>query len=96
MQSIDLFVLFEHRKLTNLDVDLLQEKAVVIDFSGVVFHRADHDSSSLGEIVNVREKAVDADVDVRHVLIPSLFPQRGSCDVAGAPLVFNKVVNKYH
>jgi hypothetical protein len=29
-------------------------------------------------------------------LIPSLFPQRGSCDVAGAPLVFNKVVNKYH
>ncbi len=74
----------------------MQEKARVIDFFVFVFHRADHYSSSLGKIVNVREKAVDANVYVRHVLIPSLFPQRGSCDVAGYPLVFNEVVKKYH
>jgi hypothetical protein len=50
--------------------------------------------ASVLEVSTVREKAVNADIDVRPVLVSSLPPKGRACDVASAPPLGIKIIHE--
>jgi hypothetical protein len=94
MQGINLSIFAIHRELENLDVYLLLQKPVIVDFFFIMFQRMYHNSPSPFHIVNVKEKAVESNINERVFAVSSLLPKRCSRQIASTPILLDKIISQ--
>ena len=95
LHGLGCWSLLLQQELCYLNVHLLLEQPPVLNFVGVFLRKGGYPHfASVLEVSTVREKAVNADIDVRPVLVSSLPPKGRACDVASAPPLGIKIIHE--